>query len=247
VIWGDLGTRNELVPNETVPLASYAGVSFSSTEAIVCLSAGEVLGIVGVVLALGVPIGIEWARRPSLRIEIGVDANSADPLWRIVHVRIVNKPLQGFPARFLLRNSAAACHVTMEFVSQSDGTRLPASGKWSARPEPLATVPVDSEGLGLRRIFDPEKIPQALTLDVSPTAAGEPVAVAIKHNGDPMAYAFDPAIYAYLNLRNDALALPHERYDVNVTVQAGEIKAEPRRFVLHNDGTEYRDLRLEPT
>jgi hypothetical protein len=240
-----LGTRNELVPNEIVPLASYASVSFNPTEAIVCLSAGEVLGIVGVLVALGVPIGIEWARRPSLRIELGDDANSTDPLWRIVHVRVINQPLGGFFARFLLRNPAASCHVTLEFVSQSDGARRRARGKWSTRPQPLATVP--GEAGALRLIFDPEKIPQTLTLDVSPTEGGEPVAVAIKHNGDPMAYAFDPAIYAHLNLRNGALALPHERYDVHVTAQAGEIKADPRRFVLHNDGTEYRDLRLEPT
>jgi hypothetical protein len=204
---------------------------------------GAGLGLLGVLLALGVPAYVEWSRRPCLRIEAGRDANRDDPLWRIVHVRVVNEPLQGRLARVLLRNPAAGCRVAMSFVSRSDGTGPAVRGKWSASAEPLATVPISPGTFG--RIFDPEKIPQTLTLDVSPAAEGESIAVAIKHNNDPQAYAFDPEIYAYGNLRNDKLALPHEAYEVTVTAQAGEIRAEPRRFLLHNEGTAYRDLRLD--
>jgi hypothetical protein len=82
------------------------------------------------------------------------DANSDDPLWRIVHVRVINEPLQGRLARFLLRNPASGCRVTMDFVSRSDGSRVMARGKWSARPQPLTTVPVSGGQVGL--IFDPE-------------------------------------------------------------------------------------------
>jgi hypothetical protein len=209
---------------------------------------GAALGLVAVVLAVAVPLSVEWARRPRLRVELGSDANR-DPHWRIVHVHVVNEPLRGRLAKYLLRNPAAGCQVTMEFVSRSDRSRVPAGdmparGKWSARPQPLSPLPVTPGTFAW--VFDLEKIPQALTLDVSPSTGGEPVAVAIKHDGDAQAYAFDPEIYAYGNLRNDAFALPHEAYDVTVTAHAGEIPSEPHRFVLHNAGTAYRDLRLEP-
>lgn len=70
--------------------------------------------------------------------------------------------------------------------------------------------------------------------------------LAIKHDGDEPAYSYDPEIYAYGNLQNDAFALPHEAYELTVTAEAGEIKSEPGRFLLHNEGTTYRGLRLQP-
>jgi hypothetical protein len=43
------------------------------------------------------------------------------------------------------------------------------------------------------------------------------------------------------NLRNDALRLPDELYEVTVFAQAGEIKSAPRKFLLHNAGTSPRE------
>lgn len=209
-------------------------------EALGLIGAG--LGFVGVALALLVPGYVEWSRRPCLRIEGADDANSPDPYWRIVHIRVINEPLSGWRARILLRNSAAGCRVTLEFKSKSDGKTVKARGKWSAQPEPLAII---AHGDSLGRVFDPEKIPQGLTLDLSATAEGETVAVAIKHNNEPNAFAYDPEIYAQGNLRTDALRLPDELYEVTVVAQAGEIKSAPRKFLLHNAGTSPRDLRLE--
>jgi hypothetical protein len=205
--------------------------------------AGAVIGLVAVVVALVVPGYVEWSRRPRLRIELGRDANRA-PHWRIVPIHVVNEPLRGRLANYLLRNPATGCQVTMEFASRSDGSRVNARGKWSARSEPFAIVPAGAAALA--QVFDPERLPQTMTFDVSPSTVGEPVAVAIKHNGDAQAYAFDPEIYVHGNLRNDAFELPHEAYGVTVTAHAGEIKSEPRLFVLHNAGTDYRGLRLEP-
>jgi hypothetical protein len=173
----------------------------------------------------------------------GIRRKQPRPAVAIVHVRVVNEPLLGFVGKVLLRNPAAGCTVDMQFVSRSDRSSIRSRGKWSAKPEPLGTIP-EAPGI-FRRIFDPEKIPQTLTLDLLPSEEGETVAIAIKHNGDAQAYAFDPAIYAPGNLRNHDLALPHETYDVTVTATAGGIKSEPCHFVLHNAGTEYRGLRLE--
>jgi hypothetical protein len=83
-----------------------------------------------------------------------------------------------------------------------------------------------------------------LTLDLSVSEEGETVAIAIKHNNDPAAYAYDPEVYSLGNLRNDDLQLPDELYELTVVAQAGEIKSPPRRFLLHNAGTSPRDLRL---
>jgi hypothetical protein len=212
-----------------------------SSETLGLLGAG--LGIVGVVLALAVPAFVEWSRRPCLRIEKADDANSPDPYWRIVHVRVINEPLSGRLSRVLLRNSAAGCRVSMEFKSKSDGKTVTARGKWSAQPEPLAII---GYGEQVGRVYDPEKIPMGLTLDLSASEDGETVAVAIKHNNDAAAYAYDPEVYAPGNLRNPEFELADERYEVTVTAQAGEIKSAPRRFLLHNAGTSPRDLRLEP-
>ena len=212
------------------------------SEALGLIGAG--LGFIGVALALLVPGYVEWSRRPCLRVELANDANSPDPYWRIVHVRVVNEPLSGWRARIFLRNSAAGCRVTMEFKSMSDGKTLEAQGKWSAQPEPLAIV---QRGESFGQVFDPEKIPQMLTLDLSAAAAGEAVAVAIKHNNEPSAFAYDPEIYALGNLRNNAFHLPDELYEVTVVAQAGEIKAAPRKFLLRNAGTSPRDLHLELT
>jgi hypothetical protein len=204
---------------------------------------GAGLGFLAVVLALVVPGYVEWSRRPRLRIEPGSDVDR-ERYWRIVHVHVVNEPLGGRLAKYLLRNPATGCQVTMEFAGRSSGSRVTARGKWSARSEPLAIVPAGR--VTLKQVFDPERFPQTLTLDVSPSTVGEPVAVAIKHHGFAQAYRFDPEIYVTGNLRNDAFALPDDVYDVTVTAHAGEIKSEPRRFVLHNAGTDYRGLRLKP-
>ncbi len=58
---------------------------------------GTVLAVIGILLALGVPLFVEWSRRPKLMIERGDDANQrdVDPPWRIVHVKIANLPLRG--------------------------------------------------------------------------------------------------------------------------------------------------------
>ena len=117
------------------------------SEALGLIGAG--LGFVGVVLALGVPAFVEWSRRPRLRIESAADANSPDPYWRIVHIRVINEPLSGWRSHIFLRNSAAGCRVSMEFKSKSDGKTVEARGKWSAQPEPLAII---GQGDAIRRV-----------------------------------------------------------------------------------------------
>src|SRR5262245_24894775 len=104
---------------------------------------GTVLAVIGILLALGVPLFVEWSRRPKLMIERGDDANQrdVDPPWRIVHVKIANLPLRGLLGRWLLRNPATACRVAITFKSTSDGREVQMAGRWSGSPEPLSLVP----------------------------------------------------------------------------------------------------------
>lgn len=201
------------------------------------MSLALLLSIGAIALTILVPAGVEWAKRPRLVVKPGHDANSDDPYWRIVHVRVVNLP--GLLHKLILRSQAAGCSVKLEFVSCSDNSKLSVEGKWSGRPEPLTAVPN-----GYR--YDPQMILPTRILDVSPNSYGEAVAVAIKHNGDAVAYADRPELYENGNLRSSRLALPHERYDVTVTARAGDISSKPTCFRLDNDGVTPRDLRLRP-
>jgi hypothetical protein len=78
---------------------------------------GVILGLVGIALAIAIPLLVEYTRRPALRIERGDDANS-DP-YRIVHVKVINEPLKGLRGQWLLRNDAAGCKLNMTFCSHS--------------------------------------------------------------------------------------------------------------------------------
>ncbi len=71
---------------------------------------------------------------------------------------------------------------------------------------------------------------------------GEPVAIAIKHDGDSEAYADAKQVYYGLPgpLKHRAVVLPGPEYEVTVRATAGEVFAE-ETFVLRNEGRPTRD------
>jgi hypothetical protein len=82
------------------------------------------LGFAEIAAAIGIPLRIEYLKRPQLRIERANDLNS-EPLgtmMRIVHIRVVNSPIEGRTGRWLLRNPADGCRVTITLRSRSDGS-----------------------------------------------------------------------------------------------------------------------------
>jgi hypothetical protein len=204
-----------------------------------------ITSIISILIAIALPLGIEWLRRPSLRIERSDDLNRIDasPPWRIVHVKVINKPLGGLKGRFLLRNTASGCRVDMVFTSRSDRKQLLTNGRWSATPQPIShAVMPDSRVVSH---FNPELVPQTLTFDVAPHDDGEVLAVAIKAEGDASAFAFTSESYAASNMRAPMFELPDEGYDVSVVVRAGGISARAT-FVLTHGGQHYTSLRLDP-
>lgn len=220
---------------------------------------GIILGLAGIVIALGVPLLIEWSRRPRLRIERADDANrrDAEPPWRVVHIKVANEPLRGWRSRCLLRNPATSCRVEVVFKSESDSSETQMPGRWAAGPEPISRVvfpprvdieyaPIDPNA-GVPDVqwhFDPTKLPQSARLDISADSEGEPVPIAIKYRGERQAFGFTGESYAYDGWRNANLALPDEMYVVTVRASAGGIGAEAI-FRLDNSGEEETDFRLE--
>jgi hypothetical protein len=209
------------------------------------------LGLLGIALAIFIPLRVEYERRPRLRIERGEDLNATNlpysmPSYRIVHVKVYNEPISGWPARWLLRNTATGCHVKLRLRSRSDGSATPWwRGKWSARPEPIQTLTVtlrDGREI-LQQFWDPQKEPAMFTYDLPSGEDGEGVAVAIKHDGDTEAYAYAASVYRHLPgpLKDAGLALRDTEYDVTVRATAGEI-VEEETFFLRNEGLHYTGL-----
>jgi hypothetical protein len=217
-----------------------------------------VVALVGAGIAVCIPLAVEYARRPELAVELADDLNieNRTPNQRIVHVRVVNRPLQGLRARWLLRNAANGCKVHVKFVSHSDQSGPEFDGRWSGHPEPYTLVAIPGPTGGVAAVpwvqrlslVDEAKIPQTRVIDVSPGTEGQVVGIAIKTDDYKEAYGFGPESYLYEagHLQNPQWFLPHTTYDVQVFAEAGELRSPIVRFVLRNEGTSHTGLTLGP-
>jgi hypothetical protein len=198
---------------------------------------GTVLGLIGVLLALSVPLTIERLRRPRLRIERADDVNAEDPdsnfAFRLLHIRVVNEPLGRWLTRWLLRNSATGCRVQIRFVSQSDQSVVKMAGRWTATGQPLTH---DNK-------YDANLVPQTLRFDVPADPAGEQLGIAVKIDGEDDAYGFTSASYGAPGFQLAKLRLPHQAYRVDVEARAGGITA-TKTFLLDNPDGRCTSFRL---
>src|SRR5438067_1029474 len=145
------------------------------------------LALVGIGVALFIPLFVEAMKHPWLRLERADDANS--PLgFRIVHVRVINEPLGGWLGQWLIRNVATSCKVDVSFRSLSDSATLDIPGRWSGAPEPFTYLSTPTGQPGV--VFDPMKAPAASRIDLHADAEGEVLGIAIKTDGDAEAYGF---------------------------------------------------------
>lgn len=214
--------------------------------------AGVLLGLFGIAAAIYIPLKIEALKRPKLSIQWAADVNNAGMFGgptRIAHIAVVNEPIEGWLGKWLLRNPASGCQVKLSYRSRSDEKGPWTAGKWSAKPEPVQWLPVQSEDgtQSINQFPDTEKLPDMLVYDVSPGRRGGVVAVALKRDGERQAYAFGWMLYAALPdgpLADSSLELPHDAYEVTVEVEAGGIERSAT-FLLHNDGDLHTGLRLD--
>jgi hypothetical protein len=196
--------------------------------------------VAGGLITIAAAIVVEWAKRPRLAIDVARPAS--DPRWKILHVKVINKPVGGLVGRLLLRNDARGCRVRIQFlrhnVTGPPIHKLEIGGRWSATPQPLSIV---STPQGLGAIFDINKVPQTERFDLQPDAGGEAVAVAIKHSDDKGAYAFNSESYMawtnQLDFRHAPFDLEMAQYDVIVTASVGGIKPTIETFHLTCDST----------
>jgi hypothetical protein len=166
-------------------------------------------------------------------------------------VRVINRPLEGWRSRWLLRNVATGCKVRVKFISRSDRTGPAFDARWSGHPEPFTFMPFHATSgnvvvQAVQAIVDPTKIPQTRVIDISPGNEGQVVGIAIKTEGRAAAYGFGPESYEYISdhLQKPEWQLPHEEYGVELVAEAGGLTSPLATFVLRNDGSDYRGLRL---
>lgn len=205
------------------------------------MDAATALSIVGGgVIAIAVALAVEWGKRPRLAVELA--RRASDLRWEILHVKVINKPVGGWPGHLVLRNDARGCRVRVKFlrrdVAGQSSHRMEIGGRWSATPQPLSIV---STSHGLGAAFDINKLPQTERFDLQPDEAGEAVAIAIKHTGDQEAYAFNSKSYAAwaarADFRHEPFKLGMGQYDVEVTASVGGIKPTVKTFLLTCDST----------
>jgi hypothetical protein len=79
------------------------------------------LAVVAVVIAVVLPLAIEWIKKPRFVLLAADPTRVNDD--RYIHVRIVNKPIGGLLGKLLLRNTATGCHASLTFEAQRSRTR----------------------------------------------------------------------------------------------------------------------------
>lgn len=188
---------------------------------------------VSVLVAVAVPLAIEYVRRPILRVEVDDEPVPDAPL-DLVHVWVRNLPmserrwLARLLGRWLTALPADGCSLTIVIFRDEDDV-IVFDGKWTSRVEPIAThlVPTGS-GVERLHVYDPQKLPGIHEVRLLP-GRGDLVAIAIREPRDaPSAYAYwAERIYADAGglpfPEHPDAELPPGIYHVEVRASAGEL------------------------
>lgn len=216
------------------------------------------IGLAALVLAVLVPVTIEWLKRPQLQIEPSPWAPQGPVGWTFAAVRVRNEPLPTVFRWLLIREVAQGCVVSIDFFKWDSKERVvqTVTGRWSSHPEPLRAIPSNP----------PQPLAASGTATTSPTYApfslsfdstlvkreqdipvtkggGEEVAVAVLLAFDE-AFAFTDSSYAHPNWGDPNLALSHGTYRVLVRVEGSSVDAE-QAFRLEYLSKDFAKFRLE--
>jgi hypothetical protein len=200
-----------------------------------------IASVISVVVAVAVPLLIEYVRRPILYLELDDEPVVSDQ-WCIVHVRVMNLAMaeRGRVARFLGRWLTAlpahGCSVQI-YMNGPDGL-LMFEGKWTSRHEPISTDLI-WDGSQLQRIdrYDPQKLPGIHEVTLQPGDVGDLIAIAIRERGATNAYAYwSERIYADAGGRpfpeHPDAELPPGSYRLEVHARAGEVRSDWMSLIL---------------
>jgi hypothetical protein len=201
---------------------------------------------IAIAVAIFVPLFIEWKRRPVFSLAVGHQPFGPGPeKFKFLHIKVINKPLKN---RFLLRNTATGCKVSMTFdeLGYENQPVKEEPARWSAAPEPVSVV---ATGPGVDLVYDSTKVPFSYKLDVSPDNSGEFLGIVVKYEGRESAFAFNSDSYipapGFDRFCIPKFELPGEEYRVTINVASGGVE-DSGIFRLRNRGTSLEDFKLEP-
>lgn len=206
--------------------------------------------LLGAVIAVLIPIWVEYLRQPRLTLSIETPPFEVDypagerPAYtaRYLRLRLFNKALPK-RMRWMLRDSAQQCHGTITF-HHNDGQNVfgrAMSIRWSGSPQP---IPLEGRiGNQVLMIVDPMRITLDSRMDVYPDK-NELFDVAARFDNDAECYGWNnEAYFSDPRWRNPDWRLPAGRYLVRVTVNTSG-KECVGVFSLIND-VPRKDFRLE--
>lgn len=196
---------------------------------------GGGIGVVGIIVAICVPLVIERLKRPSFAFRVAEPSHIGSVKY--LHVAIINRPLT---SKWLLRNTATGCTASLSYESLpiGSGEHRPwgAAARWSAKAEPWTPLVVNGR---IERLYDDTKLNNCFHMDLEPSDRGEVVIAAIKHADDKAAYALSTDSYGPDSdgeLRAPSLVLPGPEYKLTVVVEAGGRKCPGDFRVRNGDG-----------
>lgn len=207
--------------------------------------------LIGAVLALGISIGIEYLRRPRLRIRVAPPQDSdystreqppPAKLARFLCLQLENRPLPRW-AKWMQRNAAHECHGQITFRDLDGRPRFPRllSIRWARSQELIPMTLLLGQQRGL--VWDPTRFVMEPTINVYP-GESETFGVAARFDADAECYGWCNENYvSQPQWRQPDWLLPPGTYRIQVAVRGGGI---PRRasFLLVNDGAR-DEFRLE--
>lgn len=206
--------------------------------------------VIGGVITILTAIGVEWLRRPKLRLAIEEKPveylpSGDNPARRHLRLRLINDSLPRI-ARWMLRSAALQCRGEIRF-HHLDGQRVydrAMSVRWARLPEPVASqvisIPDNIPHFYIRdfaRTFTDSRI------DVYP-GEEEILDVAVRFDGEPDCYGWNNEAYLN-NWRTPSWKLPRDRYLVEVVINSSGQKC-VGLFRLINDVAQLADFRLSP-
>jgi hypothetical protein len=203
--------------------------------------------IIGGLITIVTAIGVEYLRRPRLRIRItpAVDRHY-DPNTRPVNrakyvvVQVSNEPLPRL-LRWMLRSAALQSHAVVRFhhLDGQDVFGRTLEPRWSSAPEPVPVQILIGDQQG--GFFDPERFQRSQRVDIH---AGEhdELALAARMDADQDCWGWSNASYA-TGWRDPAWRLQPGRYLVTISIVSAGEKANAVFRLINDVGID--DFRLE--
>jgi hypothetical protein len=208
---------------------------------------------IGAIVAVLIAVGVEYLRRPKLRLTIetpicDIDYPPGRPAHHARHLRLklVNEPLPAW-AQWMVRAPALQCRGSISF-HHLDGQNVfgrEMNVRWAGSPQPVPIQAFMQDGTQIQ-IVDPMRMTLESRIDVYPgEKEGELLDVAGRFDVDGECYGWNNETYfCSTPWRNPDWSLPHGRYLVKVSIRSSGQKC-LGVFRLIND-VPRKDCRLEP-